>query len=62
MLTATTTYAAQRNARFTNKQAHLVGLKQRLDDVIAALTAQAQRNWHASLACTERENAMILYA
>jgi len=50
MLTATTTYAAQRNARFTNKQAHLVGLKQRLDDVIAALPAQAQRNWHASLA------------
>jgi hypothetical protein len=46
---ATTAYAAQRNSRFTNKESHLVGLKQRLDDVIAALPTQAQRNWHANL-------------
>ena len=55
MLTATTTYAAQRNSRFTNKQAHLVGLKQRLDDVVASLPPQAQRNWHASLAKAIKE-------
>jgi hypothetical protein len=52
---ATTTYAVQRNSRFTNKQSHLVGLKQRLDDVIAALPAQAQRNWHANLAKAIKE-------
>jgi len=50
MANAVPTYADQRNSRFTNKQAHYVGLNQRLNDVIAALPTQAQRNWHASLA------------
>ena len=46
---ATAAYAIQRNSRFTNQQSHLVGLEQRLADVIAALPAQAQRNWHSNL-------------
>jgi len=49
-VTTAPTYASQRNARFTNTQSHLVGIKQRLNDVIAALPRQAQRNWHANLA------------
>jgi hypothetical protein len=50
MATTTPTYADLRNARFHNTQSHLVDLKTRLNDTIAALPAQAQRNWHASLA------------
>jgi hypothetical protein len=50
MATATPTYADQRNSRFQNTQSHLVDLKQRLQDTIAALPPQAQRNWHAGLA------------
>ena len=52
---ATASYAAQRNSRFTNQQSHLVGLKQRLNDVIAALPSQAQRNWHSNLAKAIKE-------
>jgi hypothetical protein len=44
------TYASLRNARFHNTQSHLVDLETRLNATIAALPAQAQRNWHASLA------------
>lgn len=50
MATATPTYAAQRNARYTNTASNLVDLVQRLNDTIAALPRQAQRNWQAKLA------------
>jgi hypothetical protein len=50
MATATQTYAAQRNARFTNSASNLVDLVQRLNDTIAAMPRQAQRNWQAKLA------------
>lgn len=50
MATATQTYAAQRNARYTNSASNLVDLVQRLNDTIAALPRQAQRNWQSKLA------------
>ena len=50
MATATQSYAAQRNARYTNSASNLVDLVQRLNDTIAALPRQAQRNWQAKLA------------
>ena len=43
-------YAAQRNARYTNTASNLVDLVQRLNDTIAAMPRQAQRNWQSKLA------------
>jgi len=50
MATATPTYAATRNARYTNSASNLVDLVQRYNDTVAALPLQAQRNWQAKLA------------
>ena len=50
MATATQTYAAQRNAVFQNTSSNLVDLVQRLNNTIAAMPRQAQRNWQAKLA------------
>lgn len=50
MATANPTYAAQRNARYTNSASNLVDLVQRLNQIIAALPVQAQRNWQSKLA------------
>lgn len=49
MATATQSYAAQRNARYTNTASNLVDLVQRLNDTIAAMPRQAQRNWQSKL-------------
>jgi hypothetical protein len=49
MATTTPTYAAQRNARYTNTASNLVDLIQRYNDTVAALPLQAQRNWQAKL-------------
>jgi hypothetical protein len=49
MATATPTYAATRNARYTNSASNLVDLVQRYNDTVAALPLQAQRNWQAKL-------------
>lgn len=43
-------YAAQRNLRYTNTSSNLVDLVQRLNDTIAAMPRQAQRNWQSKLA------------
>ncbi len=50
MAIATPTYAATRNARYTNSASNLVDLVQRYNDTVAALPLQAQRNWQAKLA------------
>ncbi len=50
MATATSTYAAARNAVFQNTSSNLVDLVQRLNDTLARLPRQAQRNWQAKLA------------
>ena len=50
MATATQSYAAQRNARYTNSSSNLIDLVQRLNDTIAAMPRQAQRNWQSKLA------------
>ena len=50
MATATPTYAATRNARYTNSASNLVDLVQRYNDTVAALPLQARRNWQAKLA------------
>jgi len=50
MATATQSYAAQRNAVYLNTSSNLVDLVQRLNDTIAAMPVQAQRNWQAKLA------------
>ena len=50
MATANTSYAATRNARFHNTSSNLVDLVKRLNDTIAAMPTQAQRNWQAKLA------------
>jgi len=50
MAIATPTYAATRNARYTNSESNLVDLVQRYNDTVAALPLQAQRNWQAKLA------------
>jgi hypothetical protein len=50
MATATQTYAAQRNARYTNSASNLVDLVQRYNDTVAALPRQAQRNFQSKLA------------
>lgn len=49
MATANASYAAQRNARFQNTSSNLVDLVQRLNDTIAAMPAQARRNWQTKL-------------
>lgn len=43
------TYAAIRNARFQNSSSNLVDLVNRLQNTIATLPAQAQRNWQSKL-------------
>jgi len=50
MATANATYAAQRNARFSNTSSNLVDLVQRYNDTVAALPVQARRNHQAALA------------
>jgi len=50
MATATTSYAAQRNAVYQNSSSNLVDLVQRLNDTVAAMPLQAQRNWQSKLA------------
>ena len=50
MATATQSYAATKNARYTNSASNLVDLVQRYNDTVAALPLQAQRNWQAKLA------------
>jgi len=50
MSTSPFAYAASRNATYKNEESQIVSLRQRLDDTIAALPPQAQRNWKASLA------------
>ena len=47
--TATQSYAAQRNAVYQNTSSNLVDLVQRLNDTIAAMPLQAQRNWQGKL-------------
>jgi hypothetical protein len=42
-------YAASRNAVYKSKDSQVVNLKQRLNDTIATLPKQAQRNWQVSL-------------
>jgi len=49
MSSANLSYAAQRNARFQNTSSNLVDLVQRLNDTIAAMPLQAQRNWQSKL-------------
>lgn len=44
-----TAYASSQNQRFSNHQANLVDLVQRLNDTIASLPPNAQRNWNTSL-------------
>jgi hypothetical protein len=55
MATATSTYAASRNARFSNTSSNLVDLVQRLNDTINNLQPQARRNWQSSLAKAFKE-------
>jgi len=50
MATATQSYAATKNARYANSASNLVDLVQRLNDTIAAMPLQAQRNWQSKLA------------
>ena len=50
MATANSTYAAQRNAVYQNTSSNLVDLVQRLNDTVAAMPRQAQRNWQGKLA------------
>ena len=50
MATANISYAAQRNAVYQNSSSNLVDLVQRLNDTVAAMPLQAQRNWQSKLA------------
>lgn len=50
MATATSTYAASKNARYSNTASNLVDLVQRYNDTVAALPVQARRNHQAKLA------------
>jgi hypothetical protein len=50
MATATQSYAAQRNAVYLNSSSNLVDLVQRLNDTVASMPLQAQRNWQSKLA------------
>jgi len=43
-------YAAKRNAVYQNSSSNLVDLVQRLNDTIASMPVQAQRNWQSKLA------------
>lgn len=49
MATANTSYAASKNARYSNTSSNLVDLVQRYNDTVAALPVQARRNHQASL-------------
>lgn len=49
MATATSTYADSRNSVFRNSSSNLVDLVQRLNDTVAAMPRQAQRNWQSKL-------------
>lgn len=50
MATATASYAATKNARYSNSASNLIDLVQRYNDTVAALPVQAQRNWQSKLA------------
>lgn len=50
MATANQSYAAQRNAVYHNTSSNLVDLVQRLNDTVASMPLQAQRNWQSKLA------------
>jgi len=50
MATANISYAAQRNSVYQNSSSNLVDLVQRLNDTVAAMPLQAQRNWQSKLA------------
>jgi len=50
MATANQSYAAQRNAVYQNSSSNLVDLVQRLNDTVAAMPLQAQRNWQSKIA------------
>jgi hypothetical protein len=50
MATANPSYAAKRNAVYLNSSSNLVDLVQRLNDTVAAMPLQAQRNWQSKLA------------
>jgi len=50
MATLNTSYAATKNARYTNTASNLVDLVQRYNDTVAALPLQARRNWQSKLA------------
>jgi hypothetical protein len=50
MATANQTYAAQRNARYSNTSSNLVDIVTRYNDTVASLPVQARRNHQASLA------------
>jgi len=50
MATANQTYAAQRNARYSNTSSNLVDLVKRYNDTVNSLPVQARRNHQAALA------------
>ena len=50
MATATLSYAAQRNARYSNTSSNLVDLVKRYNDTVSALPVQARRNHQSALA------------
>jgi hypothetical protein len=50
MATANATYAAQRNARYSNTSSNLVDLVNRYNDTVNALPLQARRNHQSALA------------
>jgi len=50
MATANATYAAQRNARYSNTSSNLVDLVKRYNDTVNALPVQARRNHQSALA------------
>jgi hypothetical protein len=50
MATANTSYAARVNARYSVNHSNFVPLVQRINDTVANMTPQAQRNWHNNLA------------
>ena len=49
MTTATQSYAASRNTRYSNRSSNLVNLRQRYLDTVAAMPHQAQLNWQSKL-------------
>jgi hypothetical protein len=50
VFTSATSHASIVNARYQNNQSHFVDLVTRLQNTIANLPPQAQRNWHSGLA------------